>query len=274
MSLKNCPECSGQMSDKALFCVNCGFSPCYNAVRSMLAQANKERIRRAKRKKILAIIAITLAALLVLGMGAMWFVAPDMFMNVFNKNQITYEQSQNAYEKLKGAQEQCEIVMDDIYESWRWGIYDYDEDMDADEAWRDLLDELLISDVDMENSSVDEEGKGTGELMFGLYLIINDDDSRWQVPLNIVQEAYVSNGTIERIQTMLDEAREALKSVSETNSDYEYYPTLKLYYSEVSSYFEFIKSPSGSFEQLRTTITDYENKIRTYSEDLSFVFAQ
>ena len=273
MSLKTCPDCNEKMSDKALFCVHCGFTPCYNSVRSILVEANKDRIRHAKKKKILTISILATLALFLLGIGAFWYLSPDTFLALFNKNQIAFEQSQNAYEKLHSAQEQCEIIMDDIYEAWRWGIYDYDEDMSSSEAWSDLLGELRISNSDMENLSVDEEGKGTGKTTFSLYMILSDEDSKWQVPLNIVQEAYQTNGTIEKIQMLLAEAKDALKSISESNSDYEYYPTLKLYYSEVSSYFEFIKSPSGSFEQLKTTITGYENKIRTYSEDLSFVFA-
>ena len=71
-------------------------------------------------------------------------------------------------------------------------------------------------------------------------------------------------------QSCIDNAKAYLKEVTNKYADYTAYPTLKLYYSEVSSYLEFAKSPSGSFSQLKTTIDNYETNIRTYENDLSF----
>ena len=165
--------------------------------------------------------------------------------------------------------------MDDIYNSWRWGIYDYDEDTAMGELWDDLMDELHISEADIEKGMGIEAGsESSGSSTFAMYMIFAGKDNRWQVPVDFVKEGYAANGTHETMKAQLAEAKAALKSISETNDDYQYYPTLKQYYSRVSSYCEFVQNPTGSFEQLATTITEYENTISTYSEDLSFVFEE
>lgn len=63
-----------------------------------------------------------------------------------------------------------------------------------------------------------------------------------------------------------------MKKMSEKYSDYEHYPSLKKYYTETKSYFDFCKAPTGSFEQVKTTINDYRNDIREYVSDLDYIF--
>ena len=87
-----------------------------------------------------------------------------------------------------------------------------------------------------------------------------------------METVFKNNGTYTKAEELLASAKESLKSVTNDYSDYTGYPTLKSYYSEVSSYLEFAKSPSGSFSQLKTTIDNYETKMRTYKSDLSFIF--
>ena len=88
----------------------------------------------------------------------------------------------------------------------------------------------------------------------------------------IVEQAYINNGTVQRLNDALANAKNELKTMTQEYSDYSEYPNLKSYYSEVSSYAEFAQNPNGSFEQLKTTIETYEREIRTYKSDMSFVF--
>ena len=58
--------------------------------------------------------------------------------------------------------------------------------------------------------------------------------------------------------------------LSEKYSDYEHYPALKGYYTTTNAFFDFCQSPSGSFEQVKTTINEYRNDARNYDKDLNY----
>ena len=63
-----------------------------------------------------------------------------------------------------------------------------------------------------------------------------------------------------------------MKTLSEKYSDYEHYPALKGYYTTTDAFFDFCQNPSGSFEQVKTTINDYRNDCRSYNKDLNYIF--
>lgn len=76
--------------------------------------------------------------------------------------------------------------------------------------------------------------------------------------------AYDKNGKSTQIQKYLDNAKECIKECK--NKDY--YDTLKDYYSTLNSYYDFCKTPQGSLEQVKTTINDYNNKVRDLKSNL------
>ena len=98
------------------------------------------------------------------------------------------------------------------------------------------------------------------------------EDDMFSLCVEIVKEAYVANGTVEEIKGHLDEAKAQMKELSEDYSDYEHYPNLKGYYTTTSSFFDFCQNPTGSFEQVKTTINDYKNEARNYINDLNYIF--
>ena len=63
-----------------------------------------------------------------------------------------------------------------------------------------------------------------------------------------------------------------MKELSESYSDYEHYPALKGYYTTTSSFFDFCQNPTGSFEQLKTTVEDYKTTARDFNADLDYIF--
>ena len=88
----------------------------------------------------------------------------------------------------------------------------------------------------------------------------------------IVANAYKANGKASEAETALEKAKEQMKTLSEKYSDYEHYPNLKGYYTTTSSFFNFCQNPTGSFEQVKTTINDYKNEARDYMSDLDYIF--
>lgn len=99
------------------------------------------------------------------------------------------------------------------------------------------------------------------------------DDGYSIVVFGIV-DAYKVNGTSDKVSSLLSDAKEALRTISDEYSDYEHYPALKDYYSAVNAYFDFCENPTGSFQQLADTINSYENEAREYQNDLDFVFGE
>lgn len=224
-------------------CINCGYI------------IHPEKKKQKKKKKIILLFCIALVLLLAVGGG---------FLLKSNKEAVTYNNSKLAFSKLNDSASILSRAMSDIYDAWKWGIYDWNDSESASTNAENLQKEVSIN-LDL----------GAGEDSSARYLVVRAIfyESDWQGCVDLVVDSYEASGLYQEVETLLSEAQAALKTVSESNADYQYYPTLKQYYSKLQAMFEFVKSPTGSFEQLKTTMNDYANDIRTYQGDLSFVFA-
>lgn len=177
-----------------------------------------------------------------------------------------FKAAQDAYNCLVDVHETCVSVMDSVYGAWYFSIYEYD-DYYGITGFEEFCSKTSIpsdefAKIIREWLGSDSYSKST------LYSFLKDfSDS-----VSLVTLFYEKNETFSETQALLDEARASLKSVTAQYADYTGYETLKKYYSELSSYFEFCQNPTGSFEQLKTTIETYERNLRTYKSDLSFVF--
>lgn len=244
MALIACPECGKEISDTSEKCIHCGY------VLHPEVQAQKKK----KRMTLVWMVIIVLA--LAIGGGAYW---------MRSKETATFENSKVAYAKLNDAAAICDRAMSDIYDAWRWGIYEWDDDMSATETGNGLQREVSI---DLQQGVGEDSSLGSFLLFYSLM------DATWQGCVDLVVASYEASGLYQETETLMSEAQQALKAVSESNADYQYYPMLKQYYAKVSAMFEFVKSPSGSFEQLKTTKNNYANDILNFQGDLSFVFAE
>lgn len=171
-----------------------------------------------------------------------------------------YEQAQKAYAELNKAAELCVQAMDAIYGAWYFSIYeakfgtsDY-KNYDGFEARTGIE----YKEIEAAMSSIGLSYDQSYYLTEASYAV------------KIAQICLINRYTYSDAHAYIDNAKAYIKELTNEYADYTAYPTLKLYYSEISSYLEFIESPSGSFSQLQTTIDTYETNIRTYKNDLSF----
>lgn len=104
------------------------------------------------------------------------------------------------------------------------------------------------------------------------YIFMLFEDDLFSFCVIVVGNAYIVNGKVAEAQGYLDEAKVQLRSLGENYSDYEHYPALKGYYTTTVSYFEFCQDPTGSFNQVKTTIGNYRDTIRGYKSDLKYAF--
>lgn len=173
----------------------------------------------------------------------------------------------------------------DIYEAWRCAIYDK-KDVEkeglsflckkmnlTDDELAIGFAELLIKD-EWDTMSDSDKTDALEEAKYLFTYFFENMDSSFSLCVELVINAYTERGDIERAENYLSTAKSQMKDMSEKYSDYEHYPALKGYYTTTSSFFDFCKSPQGSFEQLKSTIEDYRNNARNYNGDLDYIFEE
>lgn len=196
-----------------------------------------------------------------------------------------FEASKAAYDNITTAYKITEQLGSDLYEAWRMGIYDKDEILDngVNHLARELslsAEEIragvgftvanLLGD-DWEKASDDDKAKYIAMADSAFELM---EDELFSFCVMCVKNAYTANGKVGEAQTALDAAKTQMKELSQKYSDYEHYPALKEYYTTTSSFFDFCKNPTGSFEQVKETINDYKNEARDYVSDLDYIFEE
>jgi len=184
------------------------------------------------------------------------------------RTKAQFECAKKTYDELVAASKICEAIGDAVYSAWYFAIYEADEyTVMSDEKVEAFCEEVGISDSDLKKGLKAYKGD---DFVIYLPMYLDDfNDAVW-----IVLFALEENGVISQMDTSLATAKSELKTMTHEYSDYSHYPNLKSFYTQVNSYAEFLKSPSGSFEQLKVTIENYETGIRTYKADLAFVFEE
>lgn len=198
-------------------------------------------------------------------------------------NKKAFEASKIAYDNIGIAYEITEQFGSDVYEAWRLAIYEKDEILDDGTSY--LATELSLTADEIRDGVAYTVAAIVGEdwdTMFvedkayyatdDIFYIMEDD--LFSFCVTAVSNAYIVNGKVEEAQTALDAAKAQMKKLSTDYADYEHYPNLKDYYTTTSSFFEFCKNPTGSFEQVKDTINDYKNEARDYISDLDYIFEE
>lgn len=221
-----------------------------------------------KKSKILCLI---LGALLAISLTSCGGILPA------SKN-TQFELASQAFDEIEKAYNIAEQFGSDIYDAWMAGIYDSDELTDyglTHLAKKVSLSEseLLAGATALHNGENGTSTYTSYDIMHWMSIVDSSDD----IPLfsyctSIVSYAYKENGKANEARDALTEAKALMKEMSEKYSDYEHYPSLKGYYTTTNAYFEYCLSPTGSFEQAKTTINDYRNKAREYRNDLAYIF--
>jgi len=194
------------------------------------------------------------------------------YCNQADPKESEFAAANTAYSHLIQAHEVCSTAMGTIYNAWYFGIYegnDYSASR-INSCMSSFASEIGV-DTELVKRTVTTMLQDMGmsdPTDFQKYVLFSSFD----LTIAIAQEILQSEGIYDIIDTHLAEAKDALKSVTNAYSDYTGYPALKSYYSEISAYLEFCKSPSGSFSQLSGTIDKYETNLRNYKNDLGFIF--
>ena len=189
--------------------------------------------------------------------------------------ETAFDVAKEAYDKIDAAYEITEKFGSDIYEAWRLGIYEDDEIIDDGVGYLaselSLSESEIIAGVALLLTEDGEEPEALSKSTANIYFMLFEDDL-FSFCVMVVSSAYEANGKVAEAQDALDSAKDLMKKMSEKYSDYEHYPNLKEYYTTTKSFFAFCQDPTGSFEQVKTTINDYRNEARNYVSDLDYIF--
>lgn len=92
-----------------------------------------------------------------------------------------------------------------------------------------------------------------------------------EIAIYIVQ--YIYKDDLDTIQAILQDAKNELAKMNSKYEDKTDYSLLKMYFAEVQNYFSFCKSPSGSYNSLQTTRSNFQTNTRNYYNQLSITYA-
>lgn len=177
------------------------------------------------------------------------------------QSKVTYDNAKKAYEALNEVADMCVSGMDAVYGAWYYGVYE------SNAKYGVTFYALSLEVPGFSSSEIEDAAKVIGMKESSL-------KGKWQNCLNLVLSAIALRGDYEAIEEKMLAAENILQELTSTYDDYTYYPKLKSYYSAVSSYVDFYENPTGSFNQLADTVKEFENTIRTYEADVSFLFTK
>lgn len=210
-------------------------------------------------------------------MALLLVLAMCLSLTACGGNKEAFEPSKAAYDSINEAYVIVEQMGADICEAMRLNIYEDEELFDAGVkhlATKVSLseDELLAGLLYVFEYAFDEDYSNTFDVSNSGMLLAILADKQFYFCLDVVMAAYIVNGKIEEAQAALDAAKEKMEELSEKYSDYKHYPNLKGFFTTTTAYFSFCQSPTGTLEQLKDTVNDYEKEARDYINDLNYVF--
>jgi hypothetical protein len=179
------------------------------------------------------------------------------------------EIAKTAYEGLNTISDATDLLMSEVYSAWGFSIYqggDYTLDYTKgrlDFAKATGIDSMKIADAvpkALENTAYG----ALGENVYGQAF----DDAACCVA--IIQQVHTDDGLLDKIETLLSETKDYIKTVSAEDPEASYIDDLKNYYSEVQSYYDFAKSPTGNYKECSATMEEYKKNISNYKNNLSF----
>lgn len=172
-----------------------------------------------------------------------------------------------AYNSLNKAFTLTSTAMDDIYKSWYFTVY-VSGKFDTSGWSGTYYSSINLYYPDYIGKKYNSVGDSFEKLFNKSYTakslkaVIGDVSTGVALIVQILKD----EGVYSAIDSEMEKAKKSLKGVNKNNDCYE---DLMAYYAEMLSFYEFAKSPSGSFSGLESTISSYEKNIQGYKNKLS-----
>lgn len=184
-----------------------------------------------------------------------------------NSKEKEFEAAKVAYEDLVTVEVACDVLIDVIYDAWYFTIYEEDDYYQYAPALSAFCSRTgLKKDVVSALVEKELENSGMEKTDSARVAVLSVTSCAIRIAISALEE------TVTSTEELLNLAKDHMKNLTSQYDDYTGYSTLKSYYSELTSYFAFCKSPSGSFNQLETTMNNYKTNCSKYKNELSIIF--
>ncbi len=213
-----------------------------------------------------------------------------------NGKKEAFEASKAVYDNICTAYEIIEEFGKDVYEAWVMGIYDADDFYDegvyhltsktsvtkeelpdgyvyaikkvfGEEMYEEIREIAGVTGDDKEAVNLDNSGMMLRFLVKEMNMV-----SLFTFIVYMVIGVYEANGKIDKARVALDNAKVQMKELSEKYGDYEHYSSLKGFYTTATAFFDYCQNPTGSFDQMKDTVNEYQKEARDYINDLNYAF--
>lgn len=188
------------------------------------------------------------------------------------------EVAKSSYKNLNDSKDICDEIIVTIESAWKYAI----DKVADDDMWAGLdmdfsalgpsytyrnwvLDSFAFRmglDIGIVNRTAEEF------LGSSIYWVNALQD--FSITVAFVVEYYKANGDIGKLDTYLSNAKTNIKELTEQFENKTKKTKLEEYYSELSRYSDFIKSPTGSYYQLGATKSAFKSNTDKYKSDLAF----
>lgn len=174
-----------------------------------------------------------------------------------------------AYQYLINAHQMSVQVMDSIYDAWHFAIYLAGDYTSFQSCFDNFCEKTNL------NKAIAEIALEKAMELYGYTGTSNSTKleamNSFDVTLTIVELVFSSDGTYDALDSLIDGAKTSLKAVTNKYESQTGYSELKKYYAKTKAYIEICEGVTGSFEQLKQTIQEFESELTEYKYDLDLI---
>lgn len=182
-------------------------------------------------KKQLIIIGVVILAVLVI------------FLIINRKNKLGENSITSIYSDINKSVYLSEILSDDQYNAWHYGIFD------DNHSTYSLASKISLNSSDLNNTYCSS-------------MTYKDD---WEYVIYCVQTAHEDKGNYKKVKDILDSVKNRINNL---DNEKENVKELKKYYQAALSYYNLANDYNGSFNQYKDDIKDMRNKIEDLQNEL------
>lgn len=169
------------------------------------------------------------------------------------------DNAKEAYTLLANSSDTIEIIGAGISGAWGYAI---ENSSDFTGTYYGLASVCGLSSEEVTAAFDQYSNDLLGGMSYESGVLLHDFQTVISVLINYGYAPY-----LEQLDKDLASAKSLIKSVDQSES---YYSDLVDYYTAVSNYLEFCKSPTGNYQSVGTTRNEYETTISTAKSKLSF----
>jgi len=204
-------------------------------------------------------LSVIKAGLVIIGLCACLVGCGNDSAKIAEETNNSIDNAKAAYALLTSSADMVETIGAGISGAWGYAI---DNSSDYSGTYSGLARVCGLSTEEVTTAFNQYTKDVLGGKSFSSGVLLSDFQDVLKVLINYGYAPYY-----EQLDNDLATAKSLIKSVDQSES---YYSDLVDYYTAVSNYLEFCKSPTGNYQSVGTTRNEYETTISTAKSKLSF----